>query len=88
MADDRPTKPRTPSSIQRIAAWGLVEAWLAQEEGRAVVVTTGARGLRLTVIAPWGEAVLDADAVEEPSRVVLRAIEILSASRRPPDGLS
>lgn len=87
MSDDRPTKPRTPSSIQRIAAWGLVEAWLAQEEGRAVVVTSGARGLRLTIIAPWGETVLDADTVEEPSRVALRGIEILTSSRRPLDGL-
>lgn len=82
MTDGPPTKPRTPSSLQRIATWGLVEAWLAQESDRAVVLTAGPHGLRLTVIASWGEAIEDPGTHEDPSRAALRAIDRLGSRRK------
>lgn len=82
MSDGPPTKPRTPSSLQRIATWGLVEAWLAQEPDRAVVLTSGPHGLRLTVVASWGEAIEDTSTHEDPSRAALRAIDRLANQRK------
>lgn len=75
-----PTPPRTPSSIQRIALWGIVEAWLAQSPQRGIILTSGAKGLRMTVIDPdQGEVFEDVGLIEDPSRVALRAIERLRA---------
>jgi len=75
---DDNTPARTPSSLQRLALWGIVEAWLAQSSVRALVLVSGPKGLRVTVIDPMqGEAIEDISFTEDPSRAVLRAIERL-----------
>jgi len=64
--------------MQRLALWGIVEAWLAQNVSRAIVMVDGPRGLRVTVIDPFqGEAIEDIGLAEDPSRGVMRAIERL-----------
>lgn len=80
MSDDENTPARTPSSMQRITLWGIVEAWLGKGvSGRAVVMTTGPHGLRLTVIDPnKGEVIEDVQTSEDPSRAALRALERLA----------
>jgi len=76
--DDK-TPARTPSSMMRMAQWGIVEAWLTQSDLRAIVMTGGPKGLRMTVVDPLqGEVIEDVGIVEDPSRVALRAIERLS----------
>jgi hypothetical protein len=78
------TPPRTPASLQRLAAWGIVEAWLAQGDQRGVVFTGGPKGLRLTVIDSFqGEEVVeDISLAEDPSRAVLRAVERLQSGAK------
>lgn len=76
--NDDNTPARTPSSMQRLALWGIVEAWLAQSAARAVVLVDGPKGLRVTVIDPLqGEAIEDIGLSEDPSRAAMRAIERL-----------
>jgi len=72
--DDK-TPARTPSSIQRLALWGIVEAWLAQSAMRAVVLVDGPKGLRVAVIDPLlGEVIEDIGLTEDPSRAAMRTI--------------
>lgn len=80
---DDDTPARSPSSIQRVALWGIAEAWLAQSAERAVVIVDGPRGLRVTVVDPTkGEAIEDISVTEDPSRAVLRAIERLGLNTK------
>jgi hypothetical protein len=74
--DDIPTRPvRRPSAIGVIEKWGVVEAWLAGERGRMVIVSIGIHGLLVTVIDPsQGEQLEDVGRMEEPSAAALRAI--------------
>jgi len=58
--------------------WGLIEAWLGQSDSRAIVMTSGPKGLRLTVLDPsQGEIIEDIGLTEDPSRAALRAVEKL-----------
>lgn len=77
MKSDDNTPARTPSSIQRLALWGIVEAWLARSEMRAVVLSAGPKGLRVTVIDVAGEVIEDIGLTEDPSRAALRGVERL-----------
>lgn len=80
---DEPTHPHTPSSIQRIALWGIVEAWLAESPQRAVMLDVGPRGLRMTVIDPdLGEVIENISLAEDPSRAALRGVQKLRDGSR------
>lgn len=76
--EDDKTPARTPSSIQRLTQWGITEAWLAQSDMRAVVLSGGPKGLRMTVIDPLlGEVIEDIGLTEDPSRAATRGIQKL-----------
>lgn len=67
-----PIKPTT----QRITLWGVVEAWLAQHPLRAVIISSGAKGLFLVATDPTnGKITENVKLHEEPSRAAVRAIQ-------------
>lgn len=74
MRDDERTPARTPSSIQRLTHWGVLEAWLTQGFSRAIVIAVGPRGLCVTVIDPdRGERIEDVGLDEDLSKAAMRA---------------
>lgn len=81
--DDDVTPARRPSSIQRVSRWAMVEVWLGQAPGRSLLMTVGARGLRVVVVdEARGERIEDVLPSEDPSAAALRAIERLHEAPR------
>lgn len=67
--------PRKPSYGVVLEKWGLVEAWLAADPGRMVVMSSSPKGLRITLIDPLkGEQIEDVETSEDPSAAAVRCL--------------